>query len=130
MNKWVWVTITVFLTGCATTGTVEDGRLSWQGAAFESVVGLWGTPNSSTTFPDGRQGHTWISEGPVSRGSFFPSIGIFGGSGGFGFGTGVTLGGGGGQIARCERNLIFMDGRVVEQAWQGPAQYCGNFRRH
>jgi hypothetical protein len=69
-----------------------------------------------------------VSEGVVSRGTLWPSIGIFGGSGGVGLGTGVTMGPGG-EFTRCERTLVFKDGRVVEQNWQGSAEYCSTFRR-
>jgi hypothetical protein len=70
-----------------------------------------------------------VSESIASRGSLWPSIGIFGGSGGVGFGTGVTMGPGYGELQRCERTLFFQDGRVVDQAWQGPGDYCASFRR-
>ena len=83
----------------------------------------------STKLSDGRDAHTWISESIASRPSFWPSIGIFGGSGGVGFGTGVTMGPGGGELQRCERTLIVQDGRVVDQTWHGPADYCSSFRR-
>ena len=61
-----------------------------------------------------------MSETVTSRGTFFPSIGIFGGSGGVGVGIGVTMGPGGGGFLRCERTLFFQNGKVVEQTWQGP----------
>jgi len=41
----------------------------------------------------------------------------------------VTMGSGGGEPARCERTLVFKDGRVVEQTWLGSAEYCSTFRR-
>lgn len=124
----VWVFL---LAGCASTpeGDVTSARTSWQGAVYEDVVRSWGAPARTTRLPDGREAHTWVSESVASRGSFFPSIGIFGGSGGVGFGTGVTMGPGGGEFLRCERTLFFDKGRVVEQAWQGPGDYCGSFRR-
>ena len=128
------VLLVVFLAGCASTGgqpaDVASARGTWQGAAYEEVVRSWGAPARSTKLPDGRDAHTWVSESIASRASFWPSIGIFGGSGGVGFGTGVTMGPGyGGEFQRCERTLFFENGRVVDQTWQGPAEYCTGFRR-
>jgi hypothetical protein len=70
-----------------------------------------------------------MSESSISRGRASPSIGIGVGSGGVGIGTGVMFHSGGGEPVRCERTLIFKDGRVAEQNWQGPAEYCKDFRR-
>ena len=119
------------LAGCASTpsGDVTSAQASWERAAYEDVVRSWGAPVRSTKLTDGRDAHTWISESIASRPSFWPSIGIFGGSGGVGFGTGVTMGPGGGELQRCERTLIVQDGRVVDQTWHGPADYCSSFRR-
>lgn len=124
----------LFLAGCASTpeGDIGQARTSWQGATYDQVVSSWGTPVRSTKLSDGRDVYTWMSESITpSRATLFPSIGIFGGSGGVGFGTGVTMGagGGGGELLRCERTLTFQAGRVVEQNWQGPADYCASFRR-
>ena len=123
----------VLLAGCASSPTGGDAgpaRTSWLGASYEDVVRSWGAPARSTKLPDGRDAHTWVSESIASRGSFWPSIGIFGGSGGVGFGTGVTMGPGyGGELQRCERTLFFENGRVVDQTWQGPGDYCSSFRR-
>ena len=121
------------LAGCASnpTGDTNMARDSWQGASYDDVVRSWGAPARSTRMTDGRDVYTWVSETVQSRAAFFPSLGIFGGSGGgVGFGTGVTMGsGGGGELVRCERTLIFSGGRVVEQTWNGPGDFCGNFRR-
>ena len=123
----------VLLAGCASTphdGDITSANASWQGAAYEDIVRSWGAPARSTKLPDGREAHTWVSESVASRGSIWPSIGIFGGSGGVGFGTGVTMGPGyGGDLVRCERTLFFEKGLAVEQAWQGPPDYCSSFRR-
>jgi hypothetical protein len=116
--------------GCATLDhDVTDAKASWQGATYDEVVLRWGTPSRSTRLSQERYAYTWVSEGAVSRGAIWPSIGIFGGSGGVGVGTGVTVGPGGSELARCERTLVFSDGRVVEQTWQGSAEYCSSFRR-
>ncbi|HYC45299.1 MAG TPA: hypothetical protein VED01_07395 [Burkholderiales bacterium] len=121
----------LFLAACASTpeGDIGSARSSWQGAAYEDIVRSWGAPTRSTKLPDGRDAHTWVSETVASRGSLWPSIGIFGGSGGVGFGTGVTMGPGGGELQRCERTLFFENGRVVDQNWQGSSDYCSSFRR-
>jgi hypothetical protein len=124
--------VLVLLAGCASTpsGDLNTARTSWQGATYDEVVSSWGTPVRSTKMSDGRDVYTWTSETVTSHPSFFPSLGLFGGSGGVGFGTGVTMGGGGGgELSRCERTLIFQNGRVVEQNWQGPSDYCGSFKR-
>lgn len=124
------VVMLVFTAGCANfERDVSDARASWLGATYDQVVLQWGTPVRSTSLTDGRDAYTWISEGAVSRGALWPSIGIFGGSGGVGIGTGVTVAPGGGELVRCERTLVFRNGRVVEQNWQGPAEYCSTFRR-
>lgn len=96
---------------------------------YEDVVRSWGAPARSTKLSDGRDARTWVSETIASHGSFWPSLGIFGGRGGVGFGTGVTMGPGGGELQRCERTLIFQNDRVIEQTWQGPTDYCAGFRR-
>jgi len=116
--------------GCAAVGGNSDAaRDSWRGATYDEVVSRWGAPTRSTTLTDGRPAHTGISESTSSRGSFYPSIGIFGGSGGVGVGTSVTAGPGSYEQVRCERTLIFRIGRVVEQHWVGSADDCNEFRR-
>jgi hypothetical protein len=109
---------------------VDRARNSWQGATYEEVVSRWGAPADSTTLQDGRQVATWVSESP-SRGAFPGTISVFGGSGGAGIGTAIGLPGmgGGGELQRCQRTLIFDDRRVMEQNWIGPPAFCGTFRR-
>ena len=130
--------LALFLAACASNpaggGDATSARMSWQGATYDEVVAKWGTPVRSTKMSDGRDVYTWVSEttNPSRGGAFFPSLGIFGGSGGVGIGTGVTFGGGGGgaiELMRCERTLIFQEGRVNEQTWQGPPDFCSSFRR-
>lgn len=124
--------LVVLLAGCATLGNdIEVAKKSWYGARYEDVVSRWGTPVRHTTFSDGRFVYTWESESSASSGTLFPSISVFGGSGGVGVGvgTGAIFGSGGYERVRCERTLIFKDGRVVEQTWQGQAAFCGTFRR-
>lgn len=122
--------ILVLLAGCASTqpADLNQARDGWYGVRYETAVLRWGVPTRSTVLPDGRDAHTWVSES-YAGGGWFPSIGIFGGSGGVGVGTGVTMGQGGGELLRCERTLFFRDGRVVEQSWQGQSRYCSSFRR-
>ena len=131
--RFMAVLLVSILAGCAGTpggdADVGSARTSWQGASYEDIVRSWGAPARTTKLPDGRDAHTWVSESVASRASIWPSIGIFGGSGGVGFGTGVTMGQGGGEFQRCERTLFFDKGRVVDQSWQGPAEYCASFRR-
>ena len=118
--------VVVLLAACASTGEPESG---WNGAGYDDVVRAWGTPARSTTLTDGAAVYTWVSEGTGARGRVSPSVGIGFGGGGVGIGTGVTFGAGGGEPVRCERTLIFRGGRVAEQKWQGPAEYCDTFRR-
>ena len=123
--------IVVLLAGCAAQGGgVTEARDSWLDATYDEVVLRWGTPARSTKLNDGRDAYTWVSQSTVSRGGVSPSIGIGVGSGGVGIGTGMIFGSGGGELARCERTLIFKDGRVAEQNWEGPQEYCASFRRN
>ena len=120
----------LLLGGCAGTGETVGPESGWNGAAYDEVVRAWGTPARSTKLTDGSNVYTWVSEGAGTRGRVSPSIGIgVGSGGGVGIGTGVTFGSGGGETVRCERTLIFREGRVAEQNWQGSSEYCGTFKR-
>ena len=122
----------VLLAGCAAPGgELTEARDSWDGAAYDEVVLRWGTPARSAKLSDGRDVYTWVSDSVGSRGSSSVGFGIGGGrGGGVGIGTGIMFGSGGGEpVARCERSLIFKAGRVDEQNWQGPAEYCRSFGR-
>ena len=129
--RFIAIALLLVAAGCAQTpkADITTARSSWHGASYDEVVGRWGTPVRSTKTADGRDVYTWVSETVASRSSFWPSLGIFGGSGGIGVGTGVTMGPGGGDWQRCERTLFFQNGRVVDQMWQGPADYCSQFGR-
>jgi hypothetical protein len=121
--------ILLVLAGCASGGAAGP-QSGWDGASYDDVVRAWGTPARSTKLTDGSNVYTWVSEGVGTRGRVSPSIGIgVGSGGGVGVGTGVMFGSGGGEPVRCERTLIFREGRVAEQNWQGPAEYCDTFRR-
>lgn len=119
------------LTGCASiTGVGAAIRDPWQGATYDDVVARWGAPVRSRSLDDSRLACTWHTDGVASRASVWPSIGIGGGSGmGVGIGIGVTAGASRDVAVSCERTLIFRDGRVAEQTWRGPADFCGEFRR-
>jgi len=125
------VLIVVLLAGCAAPGgELTEARSSWDGATYDEVVLRWGAPARSTKLTDGRDVYTWVSDRVGSRGSPSVGFGIGGGSGGgIGIGTGIMFGSGGGEPVRCERTLVFKDGRVDEQTWQGPAEYCRSFGR-
>jgi hypothetical protein len=121
----------LFLPACAATdGDMQGARDTWRGASYDDVVARWGAPNRYTTLSDGGYVYTWESEATAPGGRVYPSIGIFGGSRGIGVGTGVTVGpGGGGELVRCARTLIFRNARVAEQTWQGDPAFCETFRR-
>lgn len=117
--------------GCATPyPDVAGARQSWEGATYEDVVLAWGAPARSATLAEGREARTWVNEINTSRGILYPSVGIFGGSGNVGVGVGVgTSTPFGRELQRCERTLVFQDGRVVEQTWSGADEYCRTFNR-
>jgi hypothetical protein len=123
---------TLMLVGCATVEEdLDKVKLDWQWAPYEEVVTRWGPPARSTTLPDGRQTHTWISqEAPLRTAGPSVGVGVFGGSGGGGVGVGIgfplgmTV-----NPPACERTLTFKDNQVVEQSWVGDQAYCRNFKR-
>ena len=115
--------------GCATVD-ISPVRQAWLGASYEEVVSRWGTPVRSTSFNDGRQVYTWLTEGLTTRGAARPTIGISAGSGmGVGIGIGVSADSVRDVPVTCERTLIFRDVRVIDQTWFGPADFCSTFRR-
>lgn len=121
--------ILLVLAGCASGGAGAP-RSGWDGASYDEVVRAWGAPARSTKLTDGSNVYTWVSEGVGTRGRVSPSVGVgISSGGGVGIGTGVMFGSGGGEPVRCERTLIFREGWVAEQNWQGPSEYCDSFRR-
>jgi hypothetical protein len=129
MNARSLALVLLLLEGCATLGVdLTAAKDSWQGERYETVVARWGAPARSTVLADGRDSHTWSSIAGAG-GSWFPTIGVSSGSG-MGMGAGVTSGQNGMEPVRCERTLIFSEGRVVEQSWLGQWRYCSSFRRN
>jgi hypothetical protein len=130
-RRWPGLIAALHISGCATLqNDLAPVRDAWLGATYEEVVTRWGTPARSTSFSDGRLVYTWASQGVAQRGSIWPSIGLSAGSGfGVGIGVGVTAGASREVTVSCERTLIFKDGLVAEQTWQGPDDFCSTFRR-
>lgn len=125
--KFAVLIATLMLSACAGLRTdMNDARNSWNGMSYTDVVKQWGQPTSSSAPADSRESRTWVSEGQLSR--LVPSIGIFVGSGG-GVGAEVTPQPTG-PLKRCERTLVFQDGKVVEQTWTGDDNYCSTFIRN
>jgi hypothetical protein len=122
--------ILILVAGCAATSESAGPQSGWAGATYDDVVRAWGTPARSTKLSDGSNVYTWVSEGVGTRGRVSPSVGVgISSGGGVGIGTGVMFGSSGGEPVRCERTLIFREGRVAEQNWQGPSEYCSSFHR-
>ncbi|MGH8642323.1 MAG: hypothetical protein ACRET6_11460 [Burkholderiales bacterium] len=119
--------LTLLLAGCA---SIDKAKATWQGAPYDEVISRWGAPYRSTKLADGSPVHTWVAEGGYSGGPA-TSVGIFGGSGGGGVGVGTSFifGGGGGEPQRCERTLVFRNGRVVDQTWLGDPTFCSQFQK-
>src|SRR5689334_6612635 len=128
--------LAALLAACATAQDVENAKSSWLGATYEDVLRVWGAPAASTQTNDGRYWYTWITQGsPQPASSVGFSIGGFGIGGGGRTATGVGVGtsvpvGTPPPPESCQRTLIFKDGVVVDQAWQGPPSLCADFKRH
>jgi len=125
----------VLVAACAAPGVPAGPADGWHGASYDDVVRAWGAPARSTKLTDGADVHTWVSAAPAPRSGVTQSVGVGVRSGGggtsIGIGTGVRFAGGtrSSAPAQCERTLIFREGRVSEQQWQGPAEACEAFRR-
>jgi hypothetical protein len=48
---------------------------------------------------------------------------------GVGVGVGGSIFGPSGELARCERTLVFKQGRVVGEDWKGDDELCRRFVR-
>lgn len=121
------------LGACATAKDVDEAKGSWQGATYDEVLRAWGAPARSAVTADGRYWYTWETAAYPHPG---PSVGFglggvrFGGGSGVGVGVGTSVPvGSPSPPERCERTLIFLDGRVVDQAWNGPPSMCADFKR-
>ena len=132
-RKLATVALAALVAACATTKDVEEAEDSWFGASYEDVMRAWGAPSTSTKTPDGRDWHTWITESyPPAQSSVGVGVGGVRIGGGGGVGVGVGMGVPIGQPdppARCQRTLIFVDGRVAEQHWNGPPSLCAGLKR-
>ena len=122
--------LAALLAACATKADVEKARDSWQGASYEEVLRVWGAPNRSTKTQDGRDWHTWVVESYPQGGSSvgFGMGGMVGRGGGVGVGIGMPIGSPP-PPERCERTLVFADGKVVDQIWNGPPSLCAPLKR-
>ena len=133
-NKGTHIAVlAALLAACATAQDVDRAKDSWQGATYEEVLRAWGAPIRSTTTADGRYWYTWETASyPPPSSSVGVSLGgmRIGGGGATGVGVGVGVPVGSPQPPdRCERTLIFENGVVVDQSWQGPPSMCADFKR-
>ena len=122
--------LAVLLAACATAADVKKAQESWLGANYEDVLRAWGAPARSTRTSDGRDWHTWVTESGPQPG---PSVGFgvgggVGRSGGVGVGIGMPIGSPP-PPERCERTLVFAEGKVVDQQWNGPPTLCAPLKR-
>lgn len=133
-RKHMLIALAALVAGCATAQDVEHAKSSWMGATYEEVLRAWGAPARSTQTNDGRYWYTWETAAAAQPGA---SVGLgvggvrIGGGGATGVGVGVGMPVGSPPAPeRCERTLIFENGVVVDQAWQGPPSMCADFKRH
>jgi hypothetical protein len=117
--------------GCASLDRdFADEKESWQGADYDEVVTRWGQPTSGERLADGIERRTWVSEGVSWQPGPTVGLGVFGGGRGSGVGVGVNVPiGAPPPPVHCERTLYFRDGRVVDQEWNGPWDYCSSFSK-
>lgn len=124
------VALFIALAACANPQRAAgDAASSWAGATYDDVIARWGKPAHAEALADGRKAYTWMSDAAASRSALIPSIGVVASSDGIGLGGNATIGRGRITFVRCERTLVFRDGRVVDQRWQGDGGYCDTFRR-
>ena len=126
--------LAALLAACATAHDVDLAKNSWMGATYEDVLRVWGAPAASTQTNDGRYWYTWITQGSAQPSS---SVGFsvggmrIGGGGATGVGVGTSMPiGSPPPPESCQRTLIFENGVVVDQSWQGPPSMCADFKRH
>jgi hypothetical protein len=121
------VAVLLLVAGCASTEPdFVAARDSWHGVRYDDVVKAWGPPDRSDT-KSGRETHTWVARDGL------PTPGLHGGavvSGGAGGGAGGALFGSSNEAtAVCDRTLVFSGGRVVEQTFNGPPDFCKRFKK-
>ena len=121
------------LGACATPDPeVAKARESWRGATLDEVAAVWGMPARSTKEGD-QESHTWVTEDRIQRSGgsgMFGGVSIgSGGRVGVGVGVGGAIFGPSGDLARCERTLVFKEGRVVAEDWKGDDELCRRFVR-
>lgn len=98
----------VTLAACASVQPdFAGGRTSWHGATLEEVIAAWGPPARSA-----KDSHDWLSR-----------------RGGGGAGAGGMIFDASGAPARCDRTLLFREGRVVVESWSGDPAFCATFVR-
>jgi hypothetical protein len=122
------------LAACASMDPeLTAARESWRGATYDEVLRLWGPP-TRTVKASGQENHTWVTEDRIQRGGgsgVYGGVGVGGGRGGVGVGVGVggVIFNPSGETVRCDRTLVFREGRVVEQDWSGEPAFCKRFAR-
>jgi hypothetical protein len=114
---------------------LKAARESWRGATYDEVLRLWGPPTRSVT-ASGQENHTWVTEDRIQRSGsgVHGGVGVGVGSGrrsgvGVGIGVGGAIFNPSGEAVRCDRTLVFREGRVVEEDWTGEPELCKRFRR-
>ena len=123
-RTFLTVVLAALLAACVTAEDLKKTQDSWLGASYEEVLRAWGAPARSTRTADGRDWHTWVAESHPTSGA---SVGVGGMSVGRGGGIGVGIGmpiGSPPPPERCERTLVLLDGKVVDQQWNGPRELC------
>ncbi len=114
----------LLISACAHDPEVVAARDSWKGAPYDDVVKAWGPPDKSAT-KDGRETRTWVSR-EVPPAGFHGGVTVSGGTGGAG---GALFGPPTESNAVCERILVFNGGRVSDQTWNGPPDFCKRFNK-
>jgi len=109
-------------------------RESWRGATYDEVVAAWGPPTRIVK-SGGQENHTWVTDdrmprgGPDVYGGVGVGVGVGRGGVGVGVGSGGAIFGSSGEPVRCERTLMFRDGRVADEDWTGEPEFCKRFAR-
>jgi hypothetical protein len=92
-------------------------------------VAAWGPPTRIVK-SGGQENHTWVTDERMPRGGSDVYGGVGVGRGvGIGVGVGGAIFGASGEPVRCERTLVFREGRVVDEDWSGEPEFCKRFVR-